>query len=89
MARVICNYLDCVFNEEGICTSESIEIDMESGCLTYSPSGSLNKTLNDDTLADQDDDVEPAAWGEYGYEEKSIYDSADDEDKDWDVDDDV
>ena len=38
MARIRCHYLDCVFLDDGFCSAAAIEIDPDSGCLTYSPS---------------------------------------------------
>jgi hypothetical protein len=37
MARIRCHYLDCVFLDEGYCSAAAIEIDPDSGCMTYSP----------------------------------------------------
>jgi hypothetical protein len=38
MARIRCHYLDCVFLDDGFCSAAAVEIDPDSGCLTYSPS---------------------------------------------------
>ena len=37
MARIRCHYLDCVFLDEGFCSAAAVEIDPDSGCMTYSP----------------------------------------------------
>jgi hypothetical protein len=37
MARIRCHYLDCVFLDEGYCSAAAIEVDPDSGCMTYSP----------------------------------------------------
>jgi hypothetical protein len=37
MARIRCHYLDCVFLDEGYCSAAAIELDPDSGCMTYSP----------------------------------------------------
>ncbi len=35
MPRIRCHYEDCIFLEAGYCTAEKIELDPETGCLTY------------------------------------------------------
>jgi len=35
MPRVVCRYIDCVYLENGVCTSEGIIIDPDEGCLSY------------------------------------------------------
>jgi hypothetical protein len=30
--------MDCVFLDEGYCSAAAIEVDPDSGCMTYSPS---------------------------------------------------
>lgn len=35
MARILCRYVECMFNEEGTCGAETIELDPDEGCLTY------------------------------------------------------
>ena len=76
MPRVRCNYVGCVFLEQGYCTAAAIEIDPDEGCLTYSPeveipieqAWSENKELEED-------------WAEAGFgsEEPEEYWLEDDE----------
>ena len=35
MPRIRCHYEDCVFLEEGYCGAAAIELEPETGCLTY------------------------------------------------------
>jgi len=35
MPRIRCRYIDCIFLEEGLCGAETVEIDPDEGCLTY------------------------------------------------------
>lgn len=35
MPRIRCSYLDCVFLEDGYCGTNSIELDPDEGCLTF------------------------------------------------------
>jgi hypothetical protein len=39
MARIKCHYMDCVFLDEGLCSAAAIELDPDTGCATYSPTG--------------------------------------------------
>jgi len=46
MARIRCHYLDCVFIDEGMCSAAAIEVDPDSGCITYNPNAEA--ASNDD-----------------------------------------
>ncbi len=35
MARIRCHYSDCIHLESKFCGADSIELDLEMGCLTY------------------------------------------------------
>ena len=35
MPRIRCHYDDCVFLEDGYCGAAAIELEPETGCLTY------------------------------------------------------
>ncbi len=35
MTRIICRASECVYYEDGICGSEEIEYDPDTGCLTF------------------------------------------------------
>jgi hypothetical protein len=37
MPRIRCHYADCVFLDDGYCSAAQIEIDPDSGCMTYNP----------------------------------------------------
>ncbi len=39
MPRIKCHYMDCVFLDEGYCSAAAIELDPDTGCATYKPSG--------------------------------------------------
>ena len=73
MVRIICRAIDCIFNEEGRCTSDEITYDPEEGCQTYE--------LIDDVL-----DLEEEDWE--SNEDDSDEDDAEDEDDDFDYEDD-
>lgn len=35
MPRIRCHYLDCLFLDEKYCSAAAVEINPDSGCLTY------------------------------------------------------
>ena len=64
--------MDCVFLDEGYCSAAAVEIDPDTGCATYSPSG--------ETEAKEEwDEEEAEEWEE---------DEADEDDDLWDEDED-
>lgn len=77
MPRIRCYYLDCKFLENGVCTSLSVQLDPDEGCLTYD-------TLDDDYLDDEDE--EEMGWStdeeddEEGDSDFEDWDSSDDAD---------
>jgi hypothetical protein len=75
MPRIRCRYLDCVFLDEGYCSAAAVEIDPDSGCVTYSPS--------EGTLADNDWDEDEEEWEETDLEEEDDDLWIDDEDDDF------
>lgn len=71
MPRIRCHYTDCVFLEDRFCGAAAVEIDPDSGCLTYRPEdeatilGEDEETdfewddeEDDEPLYDDDDDIE-------------------------------
>ena len=48
MVKIICRAVDCIFWEDGLCSSEEITYDLDEGCLTYE--------VIDDVLGMEDDD---------------------------------
>jgi hypothetical protein len=63
MPRIRCRYLDCVFLDDGYCTSEMVEIDPDEGCMTYTlvDEGAVDEEWEDDEMDDlwdvDDDDL--------------------------------
>jgi hypothetical protein len=76
MTHIICRASNCLFWEDGICSSEEIEYEPDSGCLTFQDIGDL------DLEEEEDEDLE---WDE---EEDEDWEDDDWEDHDWDDDDD-
>jgi hypothetical protein len=71
MPRIRCHYIDCIFNDDGICTASAVELDPDTGCLTYSQSNKMNASSWDD-----DDDLDDS-WDDLGFEDTAA------EDDDW------
>jgi hypothetical protein len=53
--RIVCRAIDCIFNEDKLCTSDEIVYDLEEGCLTY-------EVLDD--LVDLEFDEDDEEWEE-------------------------
>jgi hypothetical protein len=73
MTQIICRAMNCVFWEAGICSSEEIEYEPESGCLTFQDMGDLE-------LEDEDEE-------DYDWDDEDLFDEEEEED-DWEEDDD-
>lgn len=41
MPRIRCHYIDCVFLDDGYCGAAAIEVDPDTGCMTYSRANDL------------------------------------------------
>jgi hypothetical protein len=70
MPRIKCHYLDCVFLDDSYCSAAAIEVDPDSGCMTYSP--------NSEVATDEDWEEEE----EEGLEEWEETDTEDEEEDD-------
>ena len=83
MVKIICRAVDCIFWEDGLCTSDEITYDPDEGCLTYEVIDDVlaledEAWLDDDTLADDDDDdLETEELYEEEEEEEEFYDDDD------------
>lgn len=72
MPRIRCRYLDCLYLEDGYCSTSSIELDPDEGCLTYTHIGEVPE--DEDWEADELEEF----WDE---DEEDLYlDEEDDED---------
>jgi hypothetical protein len=77
MTRIRCRDRRCVFNKNGICTSEEIEYEPDAGCLTMEPRAGVD---DDEEEWDEDDEE---------IEEASLDEEEDREEEDeWDEDED-
>lgn len=75
MPKIRCHYLDCVFLDEGYCSAAAIELDPDSGCMTYSPSSETT------TEEDWEDEEELEEWEDLEPEEDEEEDVWLDEDE--------
>jgi len=73
MTQIICRAMNCVFWENGICGSEEIEYEPETGCLTFQDMGDLE-------LEDEDDE-------DYDWDDEDLLEEEEEED-DWEEDED-
>jgi len=74
MTHIICRAINCLFWEEGVCSSEEIEYEPDAGCLTFQDIGDLEL---------EEEDEEDLDWED---EDEGLYDD-DEEEKEWDEDD--
>ncbi len=80
MPRIRCHYEDCVFLDEGFCGAASVEIDPDSGCLTYSTRGDADEAVKEDWDEEAEDELA---------EEEELYEDDEEEEEDyWDDEDD-
>ncbi len=79
MTHIICRAMNCLFWEAGVCTSEEIEYEPDTGCLTFQDLGDLEASEDeeDDLDWESDDDL---------FEEEDEEDW-EDEEVDWEGDD--
>ncbi len=77
MPRIRCHYLDCVFLDEGYCSAAAIELDPDSGCMTYSPT---SEVASDE---DWEEEEEMEEWEETDEEEDDEDVWLDDEDEEY------
>ncbi len=78
MTHIICRASFCMFWDEGVCTSEEIEYEPETGCMTFQDVGDLS--LEDDADDDWDDE-------DLFDDQDDDWEDDDDDDDDWDDDD--
>ena len=78
MPRIRCHYIDCVFLDEGYCSAAAVEIDPDTGCMTYSPSA---ETATGDEWEEEEEEMEE--WEELDDEEEEEDVWLDDDDEDY------
>jgi hypothetical protein len=76
MTRIRCRDKGCIFNKNGICSSEEIEYEPDAGCLTMEPRNDVAE--EEDDWEEDDDEMHEGGDEEEDEEE---------EDEEWDEDD--
>jgi hypothetical protein len=76
MARIRCRYEDCIFLDGGFCSAPAVELDPDTGCITYRTPGEAGK--------DDDRIYEDELLDDWDLEDLGISDLLDDE---WDAND--
>jgi len=56
MPRIRCHYLDCVLLDDGYCGAAAIELDPDTGCMTYKRSDDLG--VEDEWEEEEEEDAE-------------------------------
>ncbi len=79
--KIVCRAIDCIFNENKLCTSEEIVYDPEEGCLTYEELDEVVETEAEDLEDDELFEDEELEWDEEEDDEDLFLDDdADDDD---------
>ncbi len=76
MPRIRCHYLDCAFLDEGFCSAAAVEIDPDTGCMTYSPTTEVTSEEG------WDEEEESEEWEEFEEEEEEDEDIWTDDEED-------
>ncbi len=80
MTKIICRASDCIFWDDGLCSSEEITYDSEQGCLTYE---GIEDVLLEDEEEWDDEDLLGDESLEWGDEEDDLLDEEEILDDDW------
>jgi hypothetical protein len=75
MPRIRCHYDACVFLEDGYCGAAAVEVDPDSGCLTFSQ-------VDEAEIADEEEEWEEEDFEDMDEDEDDYYDDEDDEEDD-------
>lgn len=82
MPRIRCHYEDCVYLEDGYCGTTEIELEPETGCLTYTRYDEL--PIDEEETWEEEEDLFDEEWEE---EDEDLYEE-EEEDEEWDDDED-
>ncbi len=71
MTRIRCRDRRCIFNKNGICTSEEIEYEPDAGCLTMEPREDVEEEEEEweedelaEDLEDEEEEEDEDEWDE-------------------------
>ena len=68
MPRIRCNYLDCIYLDDGFCSAVAIELDPDLGCANYSRVGERNQ---DEDWEDEERELDD--WDEIDVEDDDLW----------------
>jgi hypothetical protein len=77
MARIRCHYSDCINLESKFCGADSIELDPEMGCLTYT------QEEGEDIPEEEEEEEEEEIFDEEDWDELDEDDFEDEEEEEW------
>lgn len=81
MPRIRCHYDDCIFLDAGYCSTEKIELDPESGCMTYQQAEEAELVIVDGEEEEADAEVLDEEEDEVEWEEDE--DEEEDDQEEW------
>jgi hypothetical protein len=89
MPRIRCHYEDCIFLEAGFCTADKIELDPETGCLTYQRADEaevVEEAWEEEEFVKEEAEPDEELFEDEDEEEEEVEWEEDDEDDDEDED---
>lgn len=58
MPRIRCHYIDCILLDDGYCSAAAVEIDPDTGCMTYKRSDDIDEPVEWEEEEEELDDWE-------------------------------
>ena len=62
MARIRCNYVDCIFLENQLCGAATVELDPDEGCMTYTPIGQVGVDVEENWDDEELEELRDGQW---------------------------
>lgn len=76
MPRIRCHYLDCQFIDEGYCSAAAVELDPDTGCMTYAPNA---ESATEDDWDEEEEELDEWEELEDEEEDEDLWPDDDDE----------
>ena len=77
MPRIRCHYVECVFLDDSYCSAAAVELDPDTGCMTFSPVSESD----DGDKWDEDDELDEWEDLEAEEEEEDLWSEGDNDDE--------
>ncbi|MGB9640344.1 MAG: hypothetical protein ACPL4H_05490 [Anaerolineales bacterium] len=71
MPRIRCHYIDCVLLDDGYCGAAAIELDPDTGCMTYKRADDLD--VEEEWEEDEEDLIDEDEWDELEDEDEDLW----------------